>query len=190
MCCCCLQACMLCWLQSLSRLRLPPPALLAAAAALLAQFPGAVSLLALVCWAAADLASAAWAALRTRPDLLQQLSAVRPGTGAVLQQAVDAEAALDSGTLALMRHALPAIPVLLLALALGEGRTLVRGEGCCARRSLLLLLLPGAAATRPVACVLRRLRPLLSPPLASLHHRPSWSCRYQLSPRSSCRCWP
>ena len=85
-----------------------------------------LGLLALLAWAAADLAAAAWTALRSRPDLLQQLAAARPGAGAALQAAVDAESGLDSATLALLRHALPALPALLLGLLLGEGGTLVR----------------------------------------------------------------
>ena len=106
-----------------SRAQPPPPA--CAVAALLAQWPGVVGLVALLLWAACDLAAAAWAALRHRPELLSELSAARPGAAAALQQAMDAEAALDHATLALMRAALPALPAALLGLLLGEGGKLV-----------------------------------------------------------------
>ena len=96
-----------------------------AAAALLVQFPGVVGLLALLAWAASDLLAAAWAALRTRPEVLQQLGGSRPALAASLQQALDAEASLDHATLALLRHALPAVPALLLGLLSGEGGQLV-----------------------------------------------------------------
>jgi len=98
-----------------------------AAAALLVQFPGVLGLLALLAWAAADLLAAAWAALRMRPEVLQQLGGTRPALASSLQQALDAEASMDHATLALLRHALPAGPALLLGLLLGEGSHLVSG---------------------------------------------------------------
>lgn len=100
-----------------------------AAAALLVQFPGVLGLLALLAWAASDLLAAAWAALRTQPEVLQQLGGSRPALAASLQQALDAEASLDHATLALLRHALPAVPALLLGLLLGEGGQLVSKAG-------------------------------------------------------------
>ena len=106
--------------------RLPTGSPRPAAAALLVQVPGLLGLLALLAWAAADLLAAAWAALRTRPEVLQQLAGSRPALANSLQQALDAESSLDHATLALLRHALPALPALLLGLLLGEGSQLVR----------------------------------------------------------------
>ncbi|PRW45565.1 hypothetical protein C2E21_6038 [Chlorella sorokiniana] len=117
--------------------RRPPPhgrlaalgaGLACTAATLLVQFPGVLGLLALLAWAATDLLAAAWAALRTRPEVLQQLGGSRPALAASLQQALDAEASMDHATLALLRHALPAVPALLLGLLLGEGSQLVDAE--------------------------------------------------------------
>ena len=105
--------------------RPPPPLLYSAASALLVQFPGLLGLLALLAWAAADLLAAAWAALHSRPELLQQLAGGHSGLAASLQQALDAEGSLDRATLALLRHALPALPALLLGLLLREGGELV-----------------------------------------------------------------
>lgn len=85
-------------------------------------FPGLRGLLALLCWAAVEAAGAAWAQLRQRPELLP---AGGPLTGTV-QQLLDAEAALDSATLAYVEHLLPPLPVLLLGLVLREGSELVR----------------------------------------------------------------
>lgn len=106
-----------------------PDAHARAVAALLAQWPGVAGLVCLLLWAACDLAGAAWAALRHRPELLSELSARRPGAAGALQQAMDAEAGLDHATLALMRAALPALPAALLGLLLGEGAKLVRCDG-------------------------------------------------------------
>lgn len=89
------------------------------------QFPGLLGLLGLLCWAAADLVGAAWAALRQRHELMQQLAALQPGLAASLQQLLEAEASVDHASLALVRHVLPAAPVLLLGLLLREGRELV-----------------------------------------------------------------
>lgn len=144
-------------LDAASSRRLPPAGRLGAlgaglvctAAALLVQFPGVLGLLALLAWAAADLAVAAWAALRTRPELLQQLAPVQPGLAQALQQAVDAESQVDPASLALLRHALPALPALVLGLLLQEGGELVSSTG-------------GAASCKP-ACTLQPCRPLPRP---------------------------
>ncbi|KAL4425059.1 hypothetical protein ABPG77_001837 [Micractinium sp. CCAP 211/92] len=94
------------------------------AATLLVLFPGLRGLLALLCWAAVEAAGAAWAQLRQRPELLP---AGAPLTAPV-QQLLDAEAALDSATLAYVEHLLPPLPVLLLGLVLREGSELVDHE--------------------------------------------------------------
>lgn len=93
------------------------------------QFPGLLGLLALLSWAAADLAAAAWAAMHKRPELLQQLAAAQPALAQSLQQALDAESSVDHASLALLRHALPALPALLLGLLLQEGGALVSRRG-------------------------------------------------------------
>lgn len=94
------------------------------AAALLAAFPSLRGLLALLCWAGVDVAGAAWAQLRQRPDLL-------PAEGplsAPLRQLLDAEGGLDAATLAYLEHLLPPLPVLLLGLVAREGSELVDHE--------------------------------------------------------------
>ena len=49
--------------------------------------------------------------------------------GEAAQQLVEAEQSVDGATLAFLRHALPALPLLVVGLALGEASELVR-QGC------------------------------------------------------------
>lgn len=47
--------------------------------------------------------------------------------GEALQRALEAEQSVDGATLTFMRQALPALPILVIGLALGEGKELVSG---------------------------------------------------------------
>ncbi|KAL4422328.1 hypothetical protein ABPG75_008525 [Micractinium tetrahymenae] len=105
------------------------------AAALLVLFPGLRGLLALLCWAAMEAATAAWAQLRQRPELLP---AEAPLAGAV-RQLLDAEGALDGATLSYLEHLLPPLPMLLLGLVLREGSELVDHELSVPAVTMILL---------------------------------------------------
>lgn len=149
-----------------------------AAAALLVQFPGLLGLLAMLAWAAADLLAAAWAALHSRPELLQQLAGAHSGLAASLQQALDAEGSMDRATLALLRHALPALPALLLGLLLREGAELVsRGRMCTLGRRGCDLVVP---------CVRCLQQALLSAPVHFISPPLSTPSPFPLNPLHPC----